>query len=162
MQAAKSVIKDTGKPVLVLKSGRTQEGALAASSHTGSLAGSDDICDAAFEQAGIIRCDDIEQMFNYATALAWREAPKGRRTAIITNAGGPGILASDALESCGLELPTFSAATVKKLKDLLPIEAGLKNPVDMIASANHDTYREVCTVLEDDDNIDAIFVIIVI
>ena len=149
------------KPVLILKSGRTQSGERAASSHTGALAADDRLTDAFLKQSGVIRCATLQELLDSAHAFATQPLPGGNKVAVVTNAGGPGILASDALESCGLELPSFSAATVKKLKDLLPIEAGLKNPVDMIASANHDTYREVCTVLEDDENIDAIYVIIV-
>ena len=160
MQAAKSVIKDTGKPVLILKSGRTQEGALAASSHTGSLAGSDDICDAAFEQAGIIRCDDITQMFNYATALAWREAPKGRRTAIITNAGGPGVLATDMAITQGLTLAKFSEETTRILKKALPAAANIKNPVDVIGDARADRYDVAINAIMADENVDSVGVIL--
>src|SRR3989338_7676295 len=97
MQAARSIIRETGKPILVLKSGRTQEGAAAAASHTGSLAGSDDVCDAALRQSGVIRCSTIEEMFNIAMALAYQPLPKGKRVAIITNAGGPGVLTTDAV-----------------------------------------------------------------
>jgi acetyltransferase len=160
MKAAKDVIKETGKPVLILKSGRTHEGALAASSHTGSLAGSDDICDAAFEQAGIIRCDDIEQMFNYATALAWREVPKGRRTAIITNAGGPGVLATDMVVTQGLTLAKFSEETTAILKKALPATANIKNPVDVIGDARADRYDTAINAIMADENVDSVGVIL--
>ena len=160
MEAASNVIKETGKPVLILKSGRTEEGASAASSHTGSLAGSDDICDAAFTQAGIIRCDDIEQMFNYATALAWREAPKGRRTAIITNAGGPGVLATDMAITQGLTLAKFSEETTKVLKKALPATANIKNPVDVIGDARADRYDTAINAIMADENVDSVGVIL--
>lgn len=160
MEAARSVIKEAGKPVLILKSGRTDEGALAASSHTGSLAGSDEICDAAFEQAGIIRCDDIEQMFNYATALAWREAPKGRRTAIITNAGGPGVLATDMAITQGLTLAKFSEETTSVLKKALPATANIKNPVDVIGDARADRYDAAINAIMADENVDSVGVIL--
>ncbi len=160
MEAASNVIKETGKAVLVLKSGRTAEGASAASSHTGSLAGSDNICDAAFEQAGIIRCDDIEQMFNYATALAWRGAPKGRKTAIITNAGGPGVLATDEAITRGLTLAQFSEETTAVLKKALPATANIKNPVDVIGDARADRYDAAINAIMADDNVDSVGVIL--
>ena len=160
MEAASNVIKETGKAVLVLKSGRTEEGASAASSHTGSLAGSDYICDAAFEQAGIIRCDDIEQMFNYATALAWRETPKGRRTAIITNAGGPGVLATDEAVTRGLTLAQFSEETTAILKKALPATANIKNPVDVIGDARADRYDAAINAIMADENVDSVGVIL--
>lgn len=160
MEAARNVIKETGKAVLVLKSGRTKEGASAASSHTGSLAGSDDICDAAFEQAGIIRCDDIEQMFNYATALAWRAEPKGRRTAIITNAGGPGVLATDMAIKQGLKLAKFSEETTRVLKKALPATANINNPVDVIGDARADRYDAAISAVMADENVDSVGVIL--
>ena len=106
------------KPVLVLKSGRTQSGGRAASSHTGALAADDRLTDAFLNQSGVIRCATLQELLDSAHAFATQPLPGGNKVAVVTNAGGPGILASDALESCGLELPTFSAATVKKLKDL--------------------------------------------
>ena len=107
MKCAKSIIANTGKPILAIKSGRTDEGAAAAASHTGSLAGSDKICDAALKQAGIIRCNDIREMFDKAIAFAYQPIPKGNRVAIITNAGGPGVLTTDALISNGGKLANF-------------------------------------------------------
>jgi acetyltransferase len=92
----------------------------AAASHTGSLAGNDEICDAAFKQAGIIRCEDVEEMFNKAIAFTYQPLPKGNRVAIITNAGGPGVLTTDATIHCGLELPKFNPETTKILKSELP------------------------------------------
>ncbi|MCK5521142.1 MAG: CoA-binding protein, partial [Candidatus Marinimicrobia bacterium] len=160
MKAAETITRETGKPILILKSGRTEEGASAAASHTGSLAGSDEICDAAFAQAGIIRCDDIEQMFNYASAFAWNPLPKGRKTAIITNAGGPGVLATDMAIKQGLQLATFSEATSKILKKELPATANIKNPVDVIGDAKADRYNAAIEAIITDDGVDSIGVIL--
>ncbi len=160
MDAARQITRETGKPILALKSGRTSAGAAAAASHTGSLAGSDDICDAAFAQAGIIRCDDIEQMFNYATAFAWKPVPKGSRTAIVTNAGGPGVLATDMAIAQGLDLARFSEATTKILKKDLPATANIKNPVDVIGDARADRYDSAIRAVLEDDGTDSACVIL--
>ncbi|MCB9267332.1 MAG: CoA-binding protein, partial [Lewinellaceae bacterium] len=120
MQAARDIIRQSGKPVLIIKSGRTREGASAAASHTGSLASSDEVCDAAFEQAGIIRCENVEELFNLAIAFSYMPLPVSNRIAIITNAGGPGVLATDAAVREGLELAAFSEETARKLKKALP------------------------------------------
>ncbi len=111
MKAARSVIRETGKPILAIKSGRTSAGASAAASHTGSLAGSDEVCDAVFRQAGIVRCSTIEDMFNRAIALAYQPRPRSNRVAIVTNAGGPGVMAADACVDQGLELASFGERT---------------------------------------------------
>jgi len=160
LEVAKKIIDETGKPILALKAGRTQEGAAAAASHTGSLAGSDEICDAAFRQAGIIRCDTIEDMFNTAIALEYQPIPKNNRVAIITNAGGPGVLATDAAISMGLELPSFSEVTTAVLKKHLPATANIKNPVDVIGDARADRYEVAINAALQDDNIDGVLVIL--
>ena len=160
MKAAKTVIEETGKPVLAIKSGRTLAGASAAASHTGSLAGSDETCDAAFKQAGIIRCDDIEEMFNKAIAFTYQPLPKGNRVAIITNAGGPGVLTTDAAIKCGLELPKFKAETTDILRKSLPKTANINNPVDVIGDARADRYSVAITSVLKDDNIDGVFIIL--
>jgi acetyltransferase len=151
----------TKKPVLTLKAGRTQSGERAASSHTGALASDDRLTDAFLKQCGVIRCDSLQELLDSANAFSNQPVPRGNNVAVVTNAGGPGILASDALESNGLVLPAFSAESKSRLKEILPAEAGFNNPVDMIASATHDTYRDVCTILNSDTHVDAIFVIIV-
>ncbi len=140
MKAARDVIAQSGKPILIIKSGRTDEGASAAASHTGSLTGKDEICDAAFEQAGIIRCDNIEEMFNKAIAFAYQPAPVSEKVAIITNAGGPGVLTTDAAISAGLKLAKFSEETTAILKKALPATANINNPVDVIGDARSDRY----------------------
>ncbi|MEN8193317.1 MAG: acetate--CoA ligase family protein [Bacteroidota bacterium] len=160
MEMAKEVIKESGKPILALKSGRTDEGASAAASHTGSLAGSDHIVDAAFEQAGIIRCDDIEEMFNYAIAFAYQPMPKDANIAIITNAGGPGVLATDMAIKQGLKLAQFSEATTKQFKMSLPKTANINNPVDVIGDARADRYNVALSASFEDDNVDGVMVIL--
>jgi acetyltransferase len=138
MKAAREIISESAKPILALKSGRTMEGASAAASHTGSLAGSDEIVDAAFEQAGIIRCDNIEEMFNIAIAMTYQSLPANNRVAIITNAGGPGVLTTDAAIHEGLQLARFSEETTDIFKKSLPKTANIKNPVDVIGDARAD------------------------
>ncbi len=160
LQVAREIIEETGKPILALKAGRTHEGAAAAASHTGSLAGSDEICDAAFRQAGIIRCNTVEDMFNTAIALAYQPIPKNNRVAIITNAGGPGVLATDAAISKGLELPSFSEETTATLKKHLPATANIKNPVDVIGDARADRYEVAISSTLQDENIDGVLVIL--
>lgn len=160
VEAAKTVIRESGKPVLAIKSGRTKAGAKAAASHTGSLAGSDDACDAAFRQAGIIRCDDIEEMFNKAIAFTYQPLPRGNRVAIITNAGGPGVLTTDAAIKCGLELPRFSPETTEILRKSLPKTANISNPVDVIGDARADRYNVAVSSVIKDDNIDGVFIIL--
>jgi len=127
-------------PVLVIKSGRTQAGAQAAASHTGSLAGSEGVYEAFFQQSGIIRANSIEQLFNYAAAFANRKIPRGNKVAIVTNAGGPGIVATDMTVSSGLELARFAEETVAALASHLPPTANLHNPVDVIGDAAQDRY----------------------
>lgn len=160
LQAARTVIQETGKPILAMKSGRTHAGASAAASHTGSLAGNDEICDAAFKQAGIIRCEDVEEMFNKAIAFTYQPLPKGNRVAIITNAGGPGVLTTDATIHCGLELPKFNPETTKILKSELPPTANISNPVDVIGDARADRYNAAVSSIMKDENVDGVFVIL--
>ena len=160
MEVAKKVIAETGKPILAIKSGRTAEGASAAASHTGSLAGSDEIIDAAFKQAGIIRCNNLEEMFDYAKAFAYQPLPKSKNIAIITNAGGPGVLATDRAINSGLSLGKFEEGTTKILKKSLPAAANIKNPVDVIGDARADRYNIAISAAIKDKNIDGINVIL--
>jgi acetate---CoA ligase (ADP-forming) len=160
MKAARDVIRQSGKPILLLKSGRTEAGASAAASHTGSLAGNDEIYDAAFAQAGIIRCDNIEEMFNIAIAFAYQPAPASNKVAIITNAGGPGVLTTDAAIRDGLELAKFSEETTKLYKRFLPSTANIKNPVDVIGDARADRYNIAMEGAFKDPDVDAVFVIL--
>ena len=160
MQAARDVTGMSGKPILLLKSGRTEAGASAAASHTGSLAGNDEIYDAAFKQAGIIRCDDIEEMFNIAIAFAYQPAPRSNKVAIITNAGGPGVLTTDAAIRDGLQLAIFSEETTREFRKSLPATANIKNPVDVIGDARADRYNLAMNGAFRDDGVDAVFVIL--
>jgi acetyl coenzyme A synthetase (ADP forming)-like protein len=160
MNAARDIISRAGKPVLVIKSGRTKEGAAAAASHTGSLAGSDEVTDAALRQAGVIRCTTIEEMFNIAIALAYQPLPRGRRVAIITNAGGPGVLATDSAIAHRLTLAKFSDGTLEIFKKSLPATANIKNPVDVIGDARADRYRVALSTALKDPGVDGTLVIL--
>ncbi len=160
MKAAREVLEKSGKPILVIKSGRTEEGASAAASHTGSLTGKDEICDAAFEQAGIIRCDNIEEMFNKAIAFTYQPVPVSEKVAIITNAGGPGVLTTDAAISRGLKLAKFSDETTAILKKALPATANINNPVDVIGDAKSDRYLVAIEAAFRDPDVAGVFVIL--
>ncbi len=149
------------KPIAAVKSGRTTAGTRAASSHTGALAAGDVAVEALFRQAGVIRTDTMEELFNVATILANQPVPAGRRVAILTNGGGPGILAADACESNGLEVPELEAPTVAALQEFLPSEAGVRNPVDMVASASAEAYGRAMRALAADPGIDALLVIFI-
>lgn len=149
------------KPIAVVKSGRTEAGARAASSHTGSLAGMDVAVDALLGQAGVIRTDTIDELFDVAMLLDNQPVPRGRRVAILTNAGGPGIMASDACENRGLEVAHIEGGTQAALRAFLPPEASVKNPVDMIASASSDSYERALRILLDAPEVDAVLVVFV-
>jgi acetyl coenzyme A synthetase (ADP forming)-like protein len=159
MQIARRVARR--KPIIVVKSGRTEAGAQAASSHTGSLAGLDVAVDALFEQAGVLRTDTLEELFDLTLLLANQPIPGGQRVGILTNAGGPGIMATDACVSRGLVLPELAADTVSALAAFLPPEASLRNPVDMIASAGPADFGEATRLLLADDAIDTVLVLYV-
>jgi len=149
------------KPIAAVKSGRTSAGERAASSHTGALAAGDVAVEALFRQAGVIRTETMEELFNVATVLANQPVPSGNRVAILTNGGGPGILAADACESNGLSVPELDASTVEQLRAFLPAEAGVRNPVDMVASATAQSYGRALRILSADPNVDALLVIFV-
>ena len=149
------------KPIVAVKSGRTQAGARAASSHTGSLAGADNAVDALCRQSGVIRTDTIEEMFDVAMILANQPLPKGGRVGIVTNAGGPAIMASDACESHGLELATLAESTMEAMRGYLPPEASVKNPVDMIASATAESFEKTVRLMLNDPGVDTVLAIYV-
>ncbi len=148
------------KPVVIFKSGTTQAGVKAASSHTGSLAGADTAYGAAFTRAGVIRAETFEAMFDYATAFAMQPLPKGDRVAIITNAGGPGIMAADAVENCGLTVQPLEGSTATALAQKLPAAASVGNPIDVLGDADPDRYVAAVNAAQDDPKIDAIVVIL--
>ncbi|MFA6955655.1 MAG: GNAT family N-acetyltransferase [Thermoanaerobaculia bacterium] len=147
------------KPIIAVKSGRSQSGARAASSHTGALATSDAIVNDLFRQAGIIRTNTLEEMFDVAQLLAMQPLPPGKRLGIVTNAGGPAILAADAAEAGGLRLAMLSEETTSTLRAMLPVAASVANPVDMIASATAEQYERAIELLLADDGVDAVMVI---
>ncbi|MCZ6747021.1 MAG: acetate--CoA ligase family protein [Acidobacteria bacterium] len=149
------------KPILVVKSGRTAAGARAAVSHTGALTGTEIATDTLLRQCGVIRVDTMQEMFTLAMAFAHQPMPSGNRVAVVTNAGGPGILATDALIGAGVQLASFSAATRSRLRKALPPEASGENPVDMIASADGDRYTAVLGPVLADRGVDAALVIFV-
>ncbi len=155
---APAVARDT--PIVAVKSGRSNAGARAAASHTGSLlAASDVTVDALFRQSGVIRTETLEEMFDVATLLANQPAPAGNRVGIVTNAGGLGILCADTCEAQGLEIPSLGDRTIGALSSFLPGEASAKNPVDMIASADGDDYRRAIVEVARDPSIDAVIVL---
>jgi acetate---CoA ligase (ADP-forming) len=129
------------KPIVAVKAGRTRSGSRAAGSHTAALAASDVVVDALFHQAGVIRADTMDDMFDIAACLEAQPLPAGRRVAIVTNAGGPGILAVDACEAAGLSVVPLAEPTQQRLASFLPREASVGNPVDMVASASPTAYR---------------------
>ena len=149
------------KPIVALKSGRSAVGAKAAASHTGALASSDAFVDALFHQSGVIRTDTVTELFDVASILSRQPIPAGRRIAIVTNAGGPGILAADACQSHGLEVVELTAATKAALRQLLPAAAAVNNPVDMLASAPPAHYEAALDLVLADPNVDSVLVIFI-
>jgi acetyltransferase len=158
MRVAERVGKQ--KPIVILKAGRTQAGARAASSHTGSLAGADAAYDSAFERTGVIRADSIEHLFDVSTALASQPLPEGDRIGIVTNAGGPGIMMSDALEMAGLTVAKLDDDTIAKLRNLLPDAASVRNPVDVLGDANGTRYGSAIDIMLASGSIDGLVVIL--
>ncbi len=147
-------------PVIAIKSGVTQSGSRAVSSHTGSLAGSEQAYHAAFSQAGILRADSMEDLFDAALAIGYQPELKGTRIAIITNAGGPGILATDALERSGLSMARFEIETLHALEQFLPDAASAANPVDVLGDALADRYRFALERVANDPNTDGLLVVL--
>ena len=143
------------KPILAMKSGRTGAGRRAAGSHTAALAGSDAAVDALFHQAGVVRAETLGELLDVATLLQSQPVPSGRRVAVLTNAGGLGILCADACETAGLELPSLAEETRAALAAVLPAEASVENPVDMLGSATADSYRAALPPLLADPSVDA-------
>ncbi len=149
------------KPILALKAGTTDAGARAASSHTAALAGSEAAVDALFSQAGVIRARTLEELIDAAALLGSQPLPRGRRVAVVTNAGGLGILCADACEASGLELPELSEETRAALAGSVPREASLANPVDLLGSATAETYEAALPPLLADSRVDAVIVLFV-
>ncbi|MHC1680212.1 MAG: acetate--CoA ligase alpha subunit [Methanomassiliicoccales archaeon] len=141
------------KPVIALKAGRTSSGAKAASSHTGAMSGSDKVYDAAMRQAGVVRVKNIEEMFDLLQAFSTMPLPEGEGVAIVTNAGGLGVMAADACSDNGLTLASFEAATIEKLKQKLPPAASLYNPIDVVGDADAERYDHAIRTVMDDPNV---------
>ena len=148
------------KPILLMKSGGTSAGAKAASSHTGSLAGSEVAYEAMFTRAGVIRCNSIKQQFDFAQAFANQPLPKGSSVAVVTNAGGAGIMAADAIEREGLTFAKLEKATIDKLMTKLPAAANFHNPIDVLGDALADRYEFALDVVLDDPNVDIVLILL--
>ncbi|RLF58753.1 MAG: acetyl CoA synthetase subunit alpha [Thermoplasmata archaeon] len=157
MSAARSFARS--KPIIVIKSGRYAEGAKAAASHTGALAGEDAIYDAAFQRAGVVRVKEIDELFNCASILAKQPRPRGPNLAIITNAGGPGVLATDSIIENNGKLAQLSDETMEKLNAFLPTHWSHSNPIDIIGDSDDEVYKKTIEVCLEDKNIDGILVI---
>ena len=160
LEAARVIAWENKKPMIALKSGRSAAGARAAASHTGSMAGSDTAYDAIFRQSGIHRVETIEELLDNAIALAQQPLPKSNRVAIITNAGGPGIMATDSAIRHDLEIAELSESTKKKLRKNLPHTASINNPVDVIGDATHKRYEAAIRTVLLDENVDSAIVIL--
>ena len=147
------------KPIVALKAGRTPAGSRAAGSHTAALAATDTATDALFQQSGVVRVDTIDEMFDLAACLDAQPLPRGPRVVVVTNAGGPGILAADACVAAGLSLPDLSADTTRRMRAFLPASASVGNPIDMVASAGGAEYRQAIEAALTADETDALLVI---
>ena len=148
------------KPIVALKVGRSASGQRAAASHTGALAGADAAYESAFDKSGVLRAVSAEELFEWSRALAWLPLPTGRRMAVLTNAGGPGVMSADFIETHGMSLAELSAETKEKLRALLPPAASLINPVDMLSSASPHHYATSLQILLDDSNVDGVLLVL--
>ncbi|MBE3577635.1 MAG: acetate--CoA ligase family protein [Limnochordales bacterium] len=148
------------KPILILKAGRSEAGTRAASSHTGALAGNDRAYDLAFLQTGVVRVETMQECFDLATSFVSQKLPRGRRVVLVSNAGGPGIIATDAIERMGLAMARLEQSTVEKLRSLLPPEAAVLNPVDVLGDAPPSRYEAALQVVGEDPNVDAVLVLV--
>lgn len=148
------------KPIVAIKSGVTNSGSKAVSSHTGALAGSERAYEAAFKQAGVIRARSTAELFDFAVALARQPLPRNNRVAIVTNAGGPGIMATDAIERVGLALASLGQETMQNLREALPPAASVLNPVDLLGDASTERYRDAIDLIMKDPNVGALLVIL--
>jgi acetyltransferase len=157
MSAARHFAKT--KPIIVVKSGKFRESAKAAASHTGSMSGEDSVYDAAFKRAGIVRVNEIEDLFNAAEVLGTQPLPKGKRLAIITNAGGPGVMATDSLIINGGELSKLSLKSLSKLDEVLPSFWSKANPIDLLGDAKSDRYKAAVEACLEDDGVDGLLII---
>lgn len=147
-------------PVFIIKPGKTPAAATAMQSHTGAIAGADDVLDAAFEEAGIVRCQTLEDFFDLSKAFSWGTIPKGPKVAIISNAGGPAVISSDSIIENGLEIAEFDDETKKKLVDTLPRSASIMNPIDVLGDALADRFASATEIVLQTDECDALVVLL--
>jgi acetyl coenzyme A synthetase (ADP forming)-like protein len=147
-------------PVFVIKPGETEAGASAMKSHTGALAGENDVFDAALQQAGVHKCDTLEDFFDLTKAFAWEDVPLGPKVAVVSNAGGPAVISADAVIKEGLELVEFNENTKKKLYEVLPRSASVKNPVDVLGDAMAERYGHSAEVILENSDVDALLFIL--
>jgi len=161
LKAASQVAKN--KPLVVLKGGVTNDGAGAALSHTGSLAGSAKVCEGAFEQAGVVQAQTVDELFDYARALAYQPVPKAQKEiAIVTNGGGFGVISTDEASELGLKLAKFSPETTKTLREKLPEYSTVRNPLDLVGDADVERYRTALNAVSSDPNVGIILVIVLL
>jgi acetyltransferase len=157
-ETARKIVKD--KPIVAFKSGYTEEGAKATSSHTGSIAGSDSAYEAAFRQAGVFRARTLSQLFDASRALAYQPVPKGENIAILTNAGGPGVLAADKVYSLGMNCTELSDDTIGQLDEICPSNWSKRNPVDIIGDSTAQRYDDALKVLMNAPEVDAVILLL--
>ncbi|ERJ04822.1 Acetyl-CoA synthetase protein [Halorhabdus tiamatea SARL4B] len=157
IDTAREVTKDT--PIVAVKSGRTEAGASAAASHTGAIAGSERAYEAGLEQAGVIRANSVQELFDYATILGDQPMPESNDIAIVTNAGGPGVMATDAIGDSGLEMASFTDESLEQLEEAMPSEANIFNPVDVLGDASAETYADALDIVLDDPNVGSVIVV---
>ncbi len=157
----KFINNEITKPVVVLKAGRTKSGMIAASSHTGALGNSDEVVEAVLNQFGIIRADDLNDLFNTSKTIENFPSPKGNKIAVVTNAGGPAILCVDSLDKENLRLAKYCDETKNKLKEIVHPEGSINNPVDLLPGGTAEQFKEVNQILLDDENVDAVFSVFV-
>lgn len=146
------------KPVVILKSGSSSAGARAVSSHTGALAGNDSTFDAAFENCGVMRARSMQDLFDYGSAFSNSDLPKGKKIAVITNAGGGGVLTADKIEDIGLELADLSDETIEKLQEVIPSEGSVQNPIDVLGDAAPQRYEDTLDIVLAEDDIDSVII----
>ncbi|MFB6112528.1 MAG: acetate--CoA ligase family protein [Halodesulfurarchaeum sp.] len=152
IDTAREVTKET--PIVMVKSGRTEAAAQAASSHTGTIAGSERAYEAGLDQAGVLRAKNVQELFDFAQILEGQPVPDGDSIAVITNAGGPGVMATDAIGDSGMQMADLSDETLDRLSEAMPDEANIYNPIDIIGDADNERYREALDIVLQDDNVD--------
>ncbi|MBI4167407.1 MAG: CoA-binding protein [Candidatus Aenigmarchaeota archaeon] len=148
------------KPIVALKAGKSESGSKAAMSHTGSLAGSANIFSGVFRQCGVIEVNDVDELFDYSRILAYQKPLAGNRITVVTNGGGFGVLAADAIEECGMRLATFSPEAEKLLRSTLPERVNVRNPLDLVGDADTKRYKDALDIISHENNVDCILVIL--